>query len=177
MKFTRDNTLIHALANNELEKFLVGEAPYFFEAKKDNEEPQNVNQAFDLLVFPYWKQTKDVDFPAKFVSALLVLLSMHADRNKAIYVAHDWIWHYRYCLNKKRMQPTGYYGDLFEVDLSQVAALLKDLIETNKNKLINDKRWAGAPWNSKNGMWEPLLRISETVRDKLGGPDFVPTNV
>ena len=37
-----------ALANDELDKFLVGEPCYFHEARNDNEEPQNVVAAFDL---------------------------------------------------------------------------------------------------------------------------------
>jgi len=171
-----DNILTRAIANNKLEKFLVGEPPYFFDAKCDNEEPQNVSQAFDSLVIPYWRETKDPAFPEKFVFALYNLLNTYPDRNRAIYIVHDWIWYYIYCLNKKMSQPSGRYGDLFEVDLSGVASLLKSLLEANKKELIDDVRWAGASWNSKSGMWEVLLRTSEAVRDKLGGPNFVPAN-
>lgn len=173
---THDDILVRAIANNELEKFMIGEPPYFFEAKCDNEEPQNVSQAFDSLVVPYWKRTKDADFPVKFTTALVNLLNAYPDKNRAIYVAHDWVWYYMYCLNKKRKQPSGHYGDLFEIDLDLVATSLKKLLEANKQNLIADQRWAGATWNSKNGMWESLLRTSEAVRDNLGGPDFVPAN-
>lgn len=176
MNSAATNSLVRAISNNDLMKFLVGEPPYFFEAKSENEEPQNVSQAFDSLVVPYWKHTKDVNFPGNFVASLFNALNVYPDRNRAIYVAHDWIWYYTYCLNKKKAQPTGYYGDLFEVDLSNVASLLKSLLESNKTQLINDERWGGASWNSKSGMWGVLLRTSEAVRDKLGGPDFVPTN-
>jgi len=176
MSPTADYILVRAIERNELDKLLVGEPPYFFDAKSDNEEPQNVTQAFDVLVVPYWKRTKNADFPRKFVAALFNLLNSYPDKNRAIYVAHDWIWYYTYCLNKKRVQPLGKYGDLFEVDLSGVASLLKSLLESDKHALINDDRWAGASWNSNNGMWGPLLKTSENVRDKLGGPDFVPNN-
>lgn len=176
MTSTEDNLLARAIANDEIDQFLVGEPPYFFETRGENEEPQNVSQVFDSCVLHYWRQTKDDSFPAKIFSALANVLNTYPDRNRAIYVAHDWIWYYLYCLNKKKTQPSGYYGDLFDIDLTSLASLLKVMLETNKDSLSADKRWAGASWNSKNGMWDALLRISEAVKDKLGGPDFIPAN-
>ncbi|MFK3737199.1 hypothetical protein [Massilia sp. TN1-12] len=173
---TASNVLLEAFSHNAFEKFLVGEPPYFFHAKNDNEEPQNVSQAFYTLIIPYWNLTKDIDFPKRFSSALYQLLDTYPDKNRAIYVAHEWIWCYKYFFDKNILNSSEYYRELFEVDLSQVAYLLKSLIEENKEGLINDHRWAGRSWNSQNGMWGPLLKVSETVRDKLGGPNFVPTN-
>ncbi|MFU6239489.1 hypothetical protein ACM8AE_03250 [Pseudomonas paraeruginosa] len=176
MSMNPDNVLTLALANDELDRFLVGEPFYFLEARSDNEEPQNVSQAFDQLLMPYWRATRDPDLPFRFVAALLKILATYPDRNRAIYVAQNWIWYYRFCLSKKRVNPQGPYGDLFEVDLGAVAVALKRQLEANKDELIRDTRWAGAAWNSSNGLWGPLLRTSTTVRDKLGGPDFVPDN-
>ena len=176
MTLISNDILVRAIASNELEKFLIGEPPYFLEAKNDNEEPQNVSQAFDSLIIPYWKRTKNVGFPLEFLRALINLIDAYPDKNRAIYVVHDWIWYYLFCLGKKRVQPFGHYGDLFEIDLGELAALLKKCLEDNKRGLIADQRWAGGLWNSKNGMWEALLRTSEAVRDKLNGPDFVPAN-
>lgn len=172
-----DNVLLLALANNELEKFIVGEPFYFQEAKNDNDEPQNVIAAFNQLVLQYWLDSRDSSFPARFVSALMAALRNYPDQNRAIYATSDWVWYYRYCLSKKYAQPQSVYADLFEVDLSQVASMLKQKMEENKADLIGDTRWAGAAWNSKHGMWDPLVRTAIGVRDKLGGPDFVPSNV
>jgi hypothetical protein len=169
------DALARALANNELNKFLIGESPYFFEAKSDNDEPQNVSAAFDLLVLPYWKRTGDPNFPARLFGGLVDLLKSYPDKNRAIYVAHDWIWYYLYCLTKKRAQPNGVYSDLLDADLNALAASLKAELESNKQSLSGDTRWAGATWNSTNGMWGPLLKVSEAVV-KLGGANFVPDN-
>lgn len=177
MSTRQDNVLLLALANDELDKFLVGEPFYFLEAKNDNDEPQNVVAAFDQLLVPYWCETRDVSFPARFVAALLTILATYPDRNRAIYIAHDWVWYYRFCLSKKRAQPDGPYAELFEIDMGGVAMALKRQLETNKADLIADTRWAGAAWNSQNGMWDPLMRTALMVRDKLGGPDFVPANI
>ncbi|KLU25909.1 hypothetical protein EOS_12345 [Caballeronia mineralivorans PML1(12)] len=170
-----NDVLARAQANNELDKFLTGESPYFFEARIDNDEPQNVSAAFDLLVLPYWKRTGDLNFPARLFGSLADLLQSYPDKNRAIYVAHDWIWYYLYCLVGKRTQPNGVYGDIFEADLNALAAVLKAELESNKQSLIGDTRWAGATWNSTNGMWGPLLYVSEAVV-KRGGPNFVPDN-
>lgn len=91
-----DNVLLLALANDELDKFLVGEPFYFQEAKNDYDEPQNIVVAFDLLVLRYWQQTRDANFPARFVAALLKILAAYPDRNRAIYVAAVWVWYYRF---------------------------------------------------------------------------------
>lgn len=50
MSHGQDDVLLLALANNELDKFLIGEPFYFQEAITDNDEPQNVIAAFDLLI-------------------------------------------------------------------------------------------------------------------------------
>ncbi|MCP1442597.1 hypothetical protein J3D54_001729 [Pseudomonas sp. GGS8] len=172
-----DNVLLLALANDELDKFLVGEPFYFQEAKNDYEEPQNIVVAFDLLVLRYWQQTRDANFPARFVAALLKILATYPDRNRAIYVAAVWVWYYRFCLSKKRAQPEGLYAELFEIDMGAVALALQRQLEINKAALILDTRWAGGSWNSQNGLWGPLMRTALNVRDKLGGPDFVPANL
>lgn len=176
MSHGQDDVLLLALANNELDKFLIGEPFYFQEAITDNDEPQNVIAAFDLLILRHWRGTSDIRFADRFVAALLSILSAYADRNRAIYVASEWVWYYRHCLNKKRTQPEGEYGDLFEIDLGPVAAALKQQLEEHRPGLSSDTRWAGQTWNSPDGLWTPLMRTALSVRDKLDGPDFVPRN-
>jgi hypothetical protein len=66
---------------------------------------------------------------------------------------------------------------LFEIDMSAVALALQVQLEANKAALVVDTRWAGAAWNSQHGLWDPLMRTALVVRDKLGGPDFVPFNI
>ena len=170
----KSGLLGQALAHDQLDRFLVGEPFYFFEAPNDNEEPQNVVATFDQLLLPYWRETHDDRFPQRFVDALLSILATYPDRNRAIYIAPDWVWYYRFCLAKKRAQPDGPYGDLFDLDLDGVAIALRQQLEANRAALMADTRWAGATWNSQNGLWDPLMRTALTVRDKLGGPDFVP---
>ncbi|WP_443696762.1 hypothetical protein [Pseudomonas sp.] len=177
MSANLDNVLLLALANDELDKFLVGEPFYFQEAKSDNDEPQNIVAAFDLLLLRYWQQTHDPLFPARFVAALLKILATYPDRNRAIYAAAVWVWYYRFCLSKKHAQPQGLYAGLFEIDMSAVALALQAQLEANKAALVVDTRWAGAAWNSQHGLWAPLMRTALVVRDKLGGPDFVPFNI
>lgn len=171
------NVLSLALANDELDRFLIGEPFYFLETKDDHDEPQNVVVAFDLLILHHWQETRDPAFPTLFVQALLKMLMDYPDCNRAIYMVQNWIWYYRYCLSKKRTQPDGLYADLFEIDMSSVAAALKQHMERHRAELTADTRWAGAAWNSSSGLWEPLVRTALDVRDKLGGPDFVPATV
>ncbi|MCD5973947.1 hypothetical protein [Pseudomonas quasicaspiana] len=177
MSYDKDNVLFLALANDEFDKFLAGEPYYFLATKDDNDEPQNVIVAFKLLFMPYWREVGDPDFPAKFAQALIKMLETYPDQNRAIYMAECWLWCYRFCLSKKYAQPDGPYAGLFEFDMSAVAAVLKAKLEANKSELMADTRWAGATWNSQNGLWEPLIREAIVVRDELGGPDYVPNNI
>lgn len=62
MSYHQNNVLFLALANNELDKFLVGEPYYFIETKDDNDEPQNVITAFKLLFMPYWREIETLIF-------------------------------------------------------------------------------------------------------------------
>jgi hypothetical protein len=169
------NLLTRALANNELGKFLIGEGEYFYNAPNDNDEPQNIRAAFDLAVAPYWSRTKDALLPSRLFGALEVLLTSHPDKNRAIYVTYGWIWYYAYCLAKRRARPDGTYSDLFEVDLRTLASVLKAETELSKKSLAQDVRWAGAGWNSVDGLWAPVVRTARVIA-KLTGLDVVPSN-
>ncbi len=79
-------------------------------------------------------------------------------------------------MGKKRAQPDGSYADLPELDLGAVALALQLCMAERKDELITDTRWAGAAWNSPQGIWVPLLRLARAVRENLAGPDFVPVN-
>ncbi|SET27162.1 hypothetical protein [Pseudomonas graminis] len=172
-----DNVLLVALADDALDKFIVGEPFYFVEAKTDTKEPQNVRDAFDLLVLDYWTKTKNETFAVKFATAMLKALDTYPDKNRAIYAVSYWIQYYQYCLIQKKSNPNGKYGALFEMDTAGIARAFKHELEVNKAELINDTRWAGESWNSKQGLWEPLMRMALGVRDKFEGPDFVPDNL
>lgn len=176
MSYDKDNVLFLALQNDELDRFLVGEPFYFLETKDDNDEPQNVPVALRLLFLPYWREVRDPSFPAQFTQALLKLLRSYPDQNRAIYMAQWWVFCYRYSLAQKAKDPEGIYAGLFDVDMGPVSAELKSRLEANKESLMADTRWAGVEWNSDNGLWGPLLRSALRLRDKFGGPDYVPEN-
>lgn len=64
---------------------------------------------------------------------------------------------------------------LFDWRLEPVAVMLKACIERARTALVADTRWAGASWNGADGIWGALLRASLHLRDRLGGPDLVPS--
>jgi len=168
---------LRALAAGEVPAFLAGEPPYFVPARNDNEEPQNFDAAFDTAVLPTWRASRDPRIPAALEQALLQLLRAPADVNRALYVAENWIRCHAYRAWKQRTGPAPAPGEeLFDLDLAPAAAALKALMASNKDALRRDQRWAGAAWNSPDGLWTPLVRTALFVRDKWGGPDFVPAN-
>ncbi len=173
---TPNDVLKLALDNDELDRFVVGEPFYFLEARVDNEEPQNIPQAFDQLLLPHWREAGDPLLWQRWIAGMLKVLRDYPDANRAIYSVANWLWYYHYCLGKKRVQPEGSYADLPELDLGAVALALQLRMAERKDELIADTRWAGAAWNSPQGIWAPLLRLARAVRDNLAGPDFVPIN-
>ena len=171
---TDQTDLAHkAIVANELPKLLIGDPPYFFDSKTDEIRPQNFQQVLDRILLPYWSSTHDPDLPSQFLSSLMTLLQNYTDRNKALFAVSSWIWCYRSCVSRKEEQPAGFYAALFEVDLSPAAELLRRKLEECKQDLLTDTRWAGASWNSQAGLWEPIVRTAQVVRDKLNGPDYI----
>lgn len=172
----QDDLIQRALDHDEMDRFVVGESFYFLEARVDNEEPQNIPQAFDQLLLPHWREGRDPLLWQRWIAGMLKALRDHPDANRAIYSVANWLWYYHHCLGKKRAQPDGSYADLPELDLGAVALALQLCMAERKDELITDTRWAGAAWNSPQGIWVPLLRLARAVRDNLAGPDFVPVN-
>lgn len=170
--------LRRALDADKMSAFLVGEPPYYYHARKDFQEPQNVSEAMLLQVAPYWRLTKDERLPHAFAQGLLQLLQAYPDQNKALYVCSNWIRSYYYGLMKKREQyPLGSYADLFETDLTLVAKTLRQEVLSAKASLKLDKRWAGAEWNDSSGLWGAILSSALRTRDQFNGLDFVPTDL
>jgi len=48
-----------ALKRNEVAQFLLGRPSYFVDGNNDNDEPQNVNEAFNFVMLAAWRQTGD----------------------------------------------------------------------------------------------------------------------
>lgn len=168
MAVSQPDLLSQALARDALGAFLLGEPPYFHEARAEHEEPQNVGAAFEALLLPYWHRTTDPELGERLTRACLALLAGHPDHNRAIYCVHAWIWEYRYAQVGKGIP-------VFDWRLEPVVVTLKASIERARTALVGDTRWAGAPWNSTDGIWGALLRASLHLRDRLGGPDLVPS--
>ena len=122
MKSNLDNVLLIALADDALDTFVVGEPFYFEETKADTKEPQNVRDAFDLLVLDYWKKTKDETSSGKFATAILKALRTSPDKNRAIYAVAFWVQYYRYCLKQKKSNLNGKYRELFEMDTAKLSS-------------------------------------------------------
>lgn len=169
---------MRAFVAAEVDRFLAGIAPYFVVSRSDTDEPQNFDAAFDTELLAAWRATRDPAIPVAFLDGLVRLLRSHPDANLAVYVAENWIRCYAYRAWKRQGgQPSAPRDDLFELDLAPAAALLKAAIEANEDSLRQDRRWAGAQWNSPDGLWTPLVRTALFVRDKWGGPDFVPSRI
>jgi hypothetical protein len=170
------NQIELAVYHHDLHHYLAGDAPYFVEAKTDLEEPQNVAQAFDLQIYPYIVRTHDTKLPDASADGLIKMLTTHADPVRATYLAYSWVWYLLYCEAKKRAAPTGYYKDLPLFDFSDVALTAQKKADLLAATLKQDTRWAGAAWNSQMGLWEPICNLASAIRDRLGGPDMVPTS-
>jgi hypothetical protein len=163
--------LENALNRDELPQFILGIPPYFIEAKTDNEEPQNVAAAFDKYIYPYWITTYDPSFPQHFSDALKNAVTQCADKNKATYTVLNWIWFYLFCFDKS--QKSAAYPGLFSLDLTELQALLYTQLQQQELSLKQDNRWAGAAWNSPNGLWQPITKLCQAI-ERLNGPIFLP---
>jgi hypothetical protein len=116
------------------------------DSRNDNDDPQYVIGAFDQI-FAHWRTTLNADFAEYFTESLSYALAQGTELNLAIYMTSNWLWCYRYCLHEQ-----GRYAGLFEVDITALGGQLKQALHANKANLMADRRWAGAEWNSPNGL-------------------------
>ncbi len=160
------------LANNDLDKFLVGEPFCFQEAKSDNDEATECGRSVRSVGGALLARDPATRNSPEAVSSrpCFKILATYPDRNRAIYAAAVWVWwYYRFCLSKKRTNPDGLYADLFEVDMVPWQWPCRS--SWNATRLPLSAIPLGGRWlDGQNGLWGPLMRTALVVRDKLGGP-------
>lgn len=143
---TAAQLLAAPLGRGELPRFMLGDEEYRLDSRNDNDDPKYVSNAFDQI-FAHWRTTQNADFAEYFTESLSYALAQGTELNLAIYMTSDWLWHYRYCLHEQ-----GRYAGLFEVDITALGGQLKQALHADKANLMADRRWAGAEWNSPNGL-------------------------
>lgn len=156
--------IVEADKNDELGLFLMGIGKYQVKGHSDLSMPNDYNECWRQEIIPFSRI--DDALPRKLAMTLLRLLEYEEDYNLALYTIIMTInWYYFF---KKE----GLIN--FEFELDDLVEPFKNRICAQKNNLMKDTRWAGAEWNSEDGLWEPFLHATTFIKNKYHGVDLVP---
>jgi hypothetical protein len=94
-------------------------------------------------------------------------LTYREDRANALYMLAFLLVDYYGCKDDREIS--------FRLPIEDLFPQIRAAFEDDRDLLKNDKRWAGVEWNSKCGLWYPVVRALTRVRDDFGGPDLMPS--
>ena len=148
-----------AVKNNEVDKLVLGEAPYFYNDRSIRTPGQtNLNAIFGYGIYPYAVLHPEVDFKGQ-IEALIPACSQTIEGLNTL-VSILFIESYTRYRGKKTL----------DLDLQQLAQVLKQQISEHEDMLRNSFILGGG--NMREGMLGDFKRISKIIAED-GGPEFV----
>lgn len=155
-----------AIKKNELHLFLAGLKRYKCQGINDLPDPNDYNQSWNKEILPYLNSVSDNAAIDLFKSALVKLLDWKEDPNLGLYTIMATLnWFYYYSKENKIKH---------KLDFEELRPLIVEKLRERQFDLKHDKRWAGAEWNSPDGLWTPLVDTAKFIRDHYNGIDLVP---
>jgi len=148
-----------AVMNNEIDKLVLGEPPYFY-----NEHycltpgETNLNAIFSFGIYPYALLHSEVDFKAK-IEALIPACSETVEGLNTL-VGILYIEAYTRHQGEKTL----------DLDLQQLAQVLRQQVAKHEDVLRNSFILGG--WGMREGMFGDFKRMSKIIAGH-GGPEFV----
>lgn len=144
-------TIKEAIENEELYLFLIGEGEYQCRGRSDYPNPTDFLACWEKEIIPYFNYNNSLESVRVLYDAIIMLFDYQKDINLGLYsISSHTFWCY-YFENEKMLQ--------FYLDWKNIAEKLKFAVEINKESLIADTRWAGAEWNSSQGLYESINRV------------------
>jgi hypothetical protein len=154
--------IIKAIQQNELPLFFLGKGEYKVQGRSDLPEPNDYLWCWESEIIPFLNgRIHKINFDLIFAE----ILNQEEDIILAIYAVMSNLSLYYYFKEKCEIN--------MEITFSLTEKLLQKLLLENKDKLMQDKRWAGVEWNSSNGLWEPLQRVAKSIKEIYNGINLV----
>lgn len=139
-----------AIVKDELPAFLIGKIEYKCSGRSDFDEPTDYLFCWESEIIPF-TQSNPEKFKTVFLDALHKLLLYENDKILGIYSVAKHVFWCSYFIEKGKIK--------LDIDLKDITTQLAQIVKREKDNLIKDKRWAGAEWNSKQGLFEPINRL------------------
>jgi hypothetical protein len=144
--------------------FISGEQPYFFGSPHGGDDPQNAfggysSQFYEIVSALQRGEVVDLTVFETFFRELRDYLLLEADPNKQLYITIDWIWTFLDRLNEIPPEAIDRVQPIFGmIERNAFVSLFRAELVRGEHRLLHDQRWAGATWNSDNGLFGPLSR-------------------
>jgi len=140
-----------AIKKGELHLFLIGKGEYKCHGRSDYPDPTDYLACWEKEIIPYFNENNSIESVLRLYNSIIMLFDYANDINLGLYSIAAHIEWCNYFEKGKKIQ--------FSLDWKSIAEKLKLAVEINKERLIADKRWAGAEWNSNQGLYEPIIRV------------------
>ena len=140
-----------AIKKGELHLFLIGKDDYICQGRSDYPDPTDYLACWEKEIIPYFNSNNSIESVMGLYNSLIMLFDYVKDINLGLYSIAKHIFWYYYFEKEEKVR--------FLLDWKTIAEKLKLAVEINKERLIADKRWAGAEWNSSQGLYEPIIRV------------------
>lgn len=140
-----------AIKNGELHLFLIGKGDYKCHGRSDYSDPTDFLACWEKQIIPYFNKNNAIESAMEFYNAIKKLFNYTDDVDLGLYSIATHVFLYHSFESENKLQ--------FKLDWLSIAKELQSAIELNKKKLIVDTRWAGAEWNSSQGLYEPICRV------------------
>ena len=145
------NMIEDVIKKGDLHLFLVGDGVYKCHGRSDYPDPTDFLACWEEEIIPYFNKNNSIESVMVLYDAIIMLFNYTKDVNLGLYsIASHIEWDYYF--EKENLIR-------FSLDWKSIAQKLELAAEINKERLIADTRWAGAEWNSSQGLYEPICRV------------------
>ena len=161
--YSMGEIIVFAHEKNEiLTLFKGGKEDYNFVTKHNYHE--GINNVSSILIG--FQDVKEKVNPNKIILTLIKdLLEEKEDVNSNLYILVNILFWYYYHKSEKNLD--------FDLDINKVKKICHESLLANEKSLKEDNRWAGNENNSKNGLWDPMMRLLKGVKERYNGVDIM----
>lgn len=163
------NYLAKARTAGKLKEYILGTAGYQIQLGPHAimyDEPQQCDTGIASEIWPALSDDVTGKFLSEWMEALVVTLKNKSPDFREIYCVSSWVYA---LLREAQNHKESALSDRVKQSIidSTIAEKIQYILDTQGEKIRKVKKWAGAEWNSTDGLYTPLNNTIKAVYDLL----------